>query len=246
MIRTALVLASMLFAVVFSSSVFGQLESADRAVIDRYKSALAEAKSGTGKIEAAFSTITSVSDALMRNESDEGVLLENLSEYDFLALERELEGIWINREETVYVKPNPEYWARLAEERGEQADKAFFNALKTTYPSSIWPVYLEPQTDYSGCTRFGSMKLVDTYGLWTKVETEFPDNYKAAVAKEIERVKEELISSSCVCGRQQDVVKELETFLVRFPRSSHFQELKSKLDLIKKGFYVIYERCQSG
>jgi hypothetical protein len=71
------------------------------------------------------------------------------------------------REEVVFVEPDADYFVTLARAHGDAADRAFFSALKVTYPDSVWPVYVEQQTDAGGCTRFGSGALVEAYRSWS-------------------------------------------------------------------------------
>ena len=98
---------------------------------------------------------------------DGDTALESLSADAFTRLTVELKGAVINREEVVLVEPDVDYFQALAAARGDDADRAFFAALKATYPSSVWPVYVDQKTDFGGCTRFGSMSLVGTYTRWT-------------------------------------------------------------------------------
>jgi len=145
-------------------------------------------------------------------------VLESLTEEEFGRLKRELPSALINREEVVFVEPDPAYFAKLAAARGDSADRAFFAALKATYPEPVWPVYIEQQTDYSGCTRFGSMSLVDTFHAWAQFQRGCPDRYVAAAKHEVGLVVQifEPVASQdkqrgsggkrCVIGRDCDLV----------------------------------------
>jgi hypothetical protein len=117
-------------------------------------------------------------------------------EEEFRPLAR-LPGAIVSRDEVVLVEPDPDYFVRLAASRGDRADRAFASALKRTYPQSVWPVYNERQTDYSGCTRFGSLTLVDAYRVWTAFQHTFPGRYVDPVAKDVDAVVRELTTSTC-------------------------------------------------
>src|SRR5438552_9843119 len=129
----------------------GQLLVADRAAIQAYQSAIKSAETGRGAIEAAYSALASVREALMRVRNGRDTVLEGISDEEFTRLQRELPGVLVNREEIVFIKPDVDYFSKLAAARGDAADRAFFSALKQTYPDSVWPAYVEQQTDYSGC-----------------------------------------------------------------------------------------------
>jgi len=71
------------------------------------------------------------------------------------------------------------------------------------------PSYIEQQTDYSGCTRFGGMTLVEVYGVWLEFQRRFPDRYVSAAKEETEAVLHELTQSTCACGNAAGVEQEL-------------------------------------
>ena len=89
--------------------------------------------------------------------------LEDLPADDFKRLERQLRGVIINREQVVFIKPNIEYFAGLAAQYGDEADRMFFAAMKATYPDSVWPVYIEQQT---GPFSRKVAELIDRVGGW--------------------------------------------------------------------------------
>ena len=54
-------------------------------------------------------------------------VLESLSDEEFGRLRRELPGAIINREEVLFVEPDPDYFKRLAAARGDEADRTFWS-----------------------------------------------------------------------------------------------------------------------
>ena len=54
-------------------------------------------------------------------------MLESLSDEEFGRLRRELPGAIINREEVLFVEPDPDYFKRLAAARGDEADRTFWS-----------------------------------------------------------------------------------------------------------------------
>jgi len=224
-----------------------QLPPADQAAVDAFRSAISAAESGRSSrgIEGAFSALGSMRDALMRARNGQKVL-ESLSDEEFQRLRRELSGARLNREEVVFVEADPDYFTRLAAAHGDGADRAFFSALKATYPKSAWPIYIKPQTDYGGCSRFGSMTLVGTYRAWLDFQRRFPGRYAAGAKKEADAVFEHLTTSTCACGDLTSVQNELQRFVQTFPQSAARARVGQRLQDLRAGRSAIRPGCQAG
>jgi hypothetical protein len=173
-------------------------------------------------------------------------LLESLPDAEFERLARDLPGVVLNRDETIFVEPDPHFFVKLATARGDAADRSFFAALRTTYPTPGWPAYLEQQTDYSGCTRFGTGTLVDAYAVWSEFRRRFPGRYVSAAAAEADRVDKELTESTCACGDRASVQREIDLLLRRFPAAPLPTRLLERLQALRSGRSGIRVRCQSG
>lgn len=227
--------------------VCAQLSASDQADIQRYRAAITSAESGPsrGGLEAAFAALESVRDALMRVR-DGQIVLESLSDPEFTRLQQKLPGALVNRNETVFVAPDPAYFNRLAAARGDAADRGFFGALKATYSGGVWPVYIEQQTDYSGCTRFGGRSLVETYRAWTEFQRKYPARYVTPAKKEVDAVLEALTHSTCACGDMAGVERELQQFVRAFPSSPARSEVQRRLDAARAGRSDIRVKCVSG
>jgi hypothetical protein len=224
-----------------------QLSTSDQAAVDGYRSAIRLAESGRSSrgIETAFSALVPMREALMQVRNGQHVL-ESLPDEEFQRLGRDLPGAIVNREEVVFVEPDPDYFTKLAAARGDGADRAFFSALKATYPESVWPVYVEQQTDYSGCTRFGSMTLVETYRAWFDFQRKFPGRYAAGAKKETDAVVEHLTTSTCACGDSASVEREFQRFLRRFPISSARAKVGQRLQALRARRSDIRASCVAG
>jgi hypothetical protein len=211
-----------------------QVPSPDRSAIARYQVAI---KSGT--IEAAFNELNSLGQTLPR-------VMESLSDREFQQLQRDLPGAIVNREEVVFVEPDVDYFVKLAAARGDAADRRFFAAFKMTFPESVWPAYIEQQTDYSGCTAFGSGKLVEAYRVWSQFQNDYPNRYASAVRKELDRISRELTDSTCACGDLPAIQSELQRFIRMFPSSSIRAKVEERLNALTLGKSDIRVRCISG
>ena len=222
------------------------LESARKA-IDAYRMAiqLAQKAPSGGQLEAAFNAIGPLRAALILSRDGSESTLESLSKQEFTALSRELVGLVVNREEVVFVEPDVAFFRRLAA-RGDRADGAFFAALRTTYPQSVWPVYIEQQTDYSGCTRFGSGTLVSTYLTWAAVRRRYPTRYEDASRIQLDDIVKELTESTCACRDRASVEQELTEFLRRAHASDVRTRVEARLAAVRSDRANFRFGCTSG
>lgn len=236
------------FAIFFAVSVaIAEIQAPEEIAVNKYRSAIGAAKSATSpkSIENAFSALASLRDALMHVTKDRNNVLESLSDTEFADLQHALPGVLLRREEVIFVKADVDYFAQLASAKGDPADRAFFRALKVTYPNSTWPIYLLQQTDYSGCTRFGSLSLVETYRMWSEFQKRYPDRYEIPVKMELDAVLNKLLST-CACGDAADIVKELEQFRMEFPGSPMQSRIDVRLKDVQERRPTVRTNCISG
>jgi len=221
-----------------------------QAAVAAYKAALArleEHARGRRDLEAAFQAALNIHQALFAPSQDgKETVLEQLPPAEYQRLQNDLPGILVNREEVLFSEPDPDFFVQLAVGHGEEADRRFFAALKATYPESVWPVYVQQQTDYSGCTRFGSGTLVDTYRRWAEYTRSFPGRYAATVQRETDHATGELTQSTCACGDSATVERELQQFVRAFPASPIRQAVNQRLRALQTGQSDIRPRCISG
>jgi hypothetical protein len=216
-------------------------------VIDTYRVAIQRAQKSPsrGQLEVAFNAISPLREALVTSRDGGDSALESLSEPAFNQLRRELVGVVVNREEVVFVEPDVAFFRKLAA-RGDPADRAFFAALSATYPESVWPVYIEQQTDYSGCTRFGSGMLVTTYLTWSALRQQYPKRYEEASRGHLDDVKRALAESTCACGDRASVEQELTEFLRRAEVSELRTEVAARLAAVRSDRAKFRFACTSG
>jgi len=201
---------------------------------------------GRHDLEALFDAVAPVREALTRIVDGRRSVLESLADDEYRRVRGELTGVLVNREETLLVEPDPDFFVQLAVGHGDTADRRFFAALKATYPESVWPVYVDQQSDVSGCTKFGSGKLVDTYRAWSNFRRRFPRRYSTAVRKETERVVDALTESTCACGETTAVERELVQFARTSPAPRVRAKVDQRLEALRSGRSNIRPRCHSG
>jgi len=246
MTRTKLVVTAVLLSCSFVRPGAQRLDSA-RNAIDSYRLAirLAQKDPSRGQLEAAFDAIGPLHDALVLSRDGGASTLELLSEQEFTTLGRELVGLLVNREEVVFVKPDVAFFRKLAA-RGDPADRAFFAALSSTYPESVWPIYIEQQTDFSGCTRFGSGTLVSAYVTWVRVKRQHPKRYEEASSSHLDDIIRELTESTCACADRASVEQELTEFLRRAGASDVRTRVEARLAAVRNDRAKIRFTCVSG
>jgi hypothetical protein len=237
-------LVCFLVAVFATGAASAQMPASGQAAIGAYQTAIKSAEAGlkAGAVEAAFTALASVRAALMSRAATRGTVLESLSDEAFRRVAA-LPGAIVNREEVLLVEPDPKYYVKLAAAHGDAGDRAFFAALKATYPESVWPVYVEPQTDLGGCTRYGSGALVETYRLWSAFQQTFPTRYVVAARQEVDEVSTGLTESNCACGDTASVQDELQRFLAAFRTSRIGANVNQRLQDVRAGRSGIRTKC---
>src|SRR5207249_8239511 len=124
------------------------------------------------------------------------------------------------REFGSYLVPRPKYFAALARKIKDPAGVAFFRDYERTFPDSaggLWPAWIRPQTDESGCTRYGSLALVAAYRRWTTYRAGFRGRFAGEVRGILAQVESELTAGTCPCEGKPEVLRELERFVEEFP-----------------------------
>jgi len=217
--------------------------------IDQYEAELARIESGRGRtsLEHLFLLAYSLERTLtMPVRSGGASPLEELSAEEYQELAHRLRGISMNRDEVVFVDPDPAFFRQLGEKKGRTDDRLLMRLYSRTYDGSTWPVYIQQQTDYSGCTEFGPGKLTKLYGEWSHYRTMHGNRYKPVVAAELGRIQDELLRGTCACGDQDSVVNELRYFLRRHPGSPIARDVRARLEGLLHGKTNIRFNCASG
>ena len=142
--------------------------------------------------------------------------LETLDATSFAAVERELRGFVLLRDEIVAVSADHEFFVALARESGEPADVAFFAALVETLEPGGWPRYLELGIDHGGCARLGSPLFVSLYRTWTGFRTRFPDHYRERARRQLAALEEALLHGGA-CEARPEALVGLRRFVAAFP-----------------------------
>jgi len=188
---------------------------------------------------------STAANALLKMPSFEQGTLSPLESFDastFELVSREMKGFVVNRDETVFVKPETDFWVRLADSKGLEPDREYFHLLKRTYPESVWPIYGRQATDYSGCTDFGTNALTQAYMDWTSFQRRFPNAYKEGAQHQLKAVLEEM-NSTCACGDKTSVISELEYFLQKNPNGDEAEIIKTRLNSIRNDEpEIMYDR----
>lgn len=246
--KKAVLICATLLLTLDVKGLWAQSSVLQNTTVAAYISAVQSARSGSEAqaLEKAFSSVKALRRELIEKQGSNGNILETLSQEDYEQLSNALPCVILNREETLYVLPNVNCFAQIAEASGSPVDKAFFSAHSATYPSGVWPVYIEQQTDYSGCTRFGEMVLVNTYKIWDDFLKQHPGRYTMYVKDQISEVERNLSYSTCACGDLNSVRSELEAFSKRYPNSNAKSDIAQRLNELGAGKTEIRANCISG
>jgi len=162
-------------------------------------------------------------------------------------VDTKLEGFAVSTEEVLYAVPKPDFFLELARKRGTPVDVAFFENLQRTFAHHpAWPVFIEQQTDYSGCTLYNAPELITVYRGWTEFAAKHPKAYAEEVAKELTRLQETMTQDGCACGKAADVTAGLEAFLRAFPKAPIADKVKARLEALRAGKSDFKFECHSG
>jgi hypothetical protein len=181
-------------------------------------------------------------------------LQEQLSERDEEApakskapINTKLEGFAVGTGEALYAVPKPAFFLALAQKKGTPEDIAFFENLQRTFAEDpAWPVFIEQQTDISGCTLYNSPELIAVYRGWSEFAAKYPNAYPEQVVKELTRIHEAMTQEGCACEKAEGVTAGFEAFLKAFPKAPIAGQVKSQLEALKAGKGNIRFECQSG
>ena len=154
--------------------------------------------------------------------------MENLDESDYAALEKAMRGFVINRQEVVYLEPDAKFYVGLSRRKGTTADRAFFQMLSKIKPDSVWPAYIEQETDYGGCTIFGTGILSRLYGQLVRFSTAFPNAYRREVKDEIRDILSEFDPQSAPCRDHGSIRDEFKIFTKSFPKDKNIPEIRRR------------------
>lgn len=156
-----------------------------------------------------------------------------------------VQGLTLSWENVLYAEPQPKFFAALAREKGRPVDQAFFERLAATKPEGTWPVYIEQQTDDSGCVRYEARVVAPVYRGWLEFKQRFPKAYARAVAQELERA-EHALAGTCACGKAKDVEAGLAELAKTLAGTKAGAIAKQQLEALRAGTSELRLECQAG
>ena len=165
-----------------------------------------------------------IADVLSANTSQAGVLDTRRFElqikpYDEL-VEKQSDRFVFSYQEELFALPALPFYGKLAQQRGNPADKAFFKLMQGLYGRfKVWSRYEKPVSHYSSCINFGANELSKQYGVWNDYKSKYPHAYRDDVAEVIKDIEDVLAAGTCACGDQQSFQSELKFFIKTYPQS---------------------------
>jgi hypothetical protein len=193
-------------------------------------------QSGAVSLEPVFNEGLAAAAPLLRGQ------LEQMDAPTYQKVQSLMAGFIVGRAEVILAAPDVTFFLKLAREKGMRADRAFFEVEKYTYPDSVWPAYTNQQSDYSGCTVYDGSILTELYARWTAFRKAYPGQYRGAVQKEMGGI-ETALASTCACGGEDGVRKELESFLKTFPNSPASAMVAKRLEMLRQHASGIRFHC---
>jgi hypothetical protein len=173
-------------------------------------------------------------------------VISDLSDADYDTVVVRMTGFLVNRNEVEYAQPDPAFFLARAKQQSDTASIEFFDAYHTAVPQGILPIYFEPMTDYSGCIKFGSLALVESYGLWTTYRAAYPKRYATQSRDFLKRIETIITVGDCACGDKESVLKELNAFVVAFPAAPITDRVRQRIAAVESDQSHIRYRCSPG
>lgn len=223
----------------------GQRAPAIPRAVDTY-ARLLEALMGAAPRKPTVESVLGTGRLAAETLAGESGVLEDLTDDDYQAVVRKMIGFKVSKDPIVYVEPDPDAFIKLAQGYGKAHDVAFFQRYKQTIPDGVWHVYIQPMTDESGCVRFGSLALVESYTRWTAFRLQFPKQYLREVEQLLVDLDDTLVEETCACGNAEDVVKELLAFVKALPNAEITARVRERLEKVKQGTSDFQFRCTGG
>ncbi|MGQ0531050.1 MAG: hypothetical protein ACT4PG_14850 [Panacagrimonas sp.] len=183
-------------------------------------------------LETLFTYAGAVQDAVMLIENDKA-WLETLDDSEFRALSRALRGLRLSRGYDIYAQPDPVFWLALAQQRGHEADRAFFALYQRSWGEDLIPSYLRQTARISPCVRFGENVIADLYAGWTAFRLAHPQAYVDYANQTVLDLEEVVVLGTCACGDQASVERELNGFSQQFPLSPVKGSILQRLQQLK-------------
>lgn len=213
------------------------------AAVGAYAAAMDELRQSRGK-----SPIEPVFEDGMKAGPQLQALLPDLSESQYLDVQRQMQGFIVVRGATIVVHPSVDYFRSLARKQGTKADRAFFDIYQRTEPdgNGPFPAYIRQQTDEAGCTRFDGKLIADLYRGWITFRTEYPDDYASEAQGEIDSLESELLSGICACENVAKTAAGLRAFVDAFPDLPITPKIKTRIAQLRSGKSSFRFNCHAG
>ena len=196
-------------------------------------------------LEPLWTKAQRVEAALLGSSDGSFAPLYALSEKEFDALRIRMRSFEFDREIHETARVREDSMSTLARHVGAPADTAFWNRI-ATFDSWGMPSYVEPITDETACTAFGTDRLVAAYAAWTTYRKHFPQSYAKDVAAHVDDVTRALLHDQCACGDSSSVVAEYLTFLKRFPKDPLAPRVRERLRDLRTGRARMRYHCLPG
>lgn len=171
--------------------------------------------------------------ALMTIEDGDRAWIETLSDADFTALQQQLRGLRLSRGVDVYAMPDDAFLLQLAQARGRPEDQAFFKIYDRLWGPELVPSYLQLGSRPTPCVRFGEDVLPGLYEDWRGYARQYPTAYREYTQQTVADLEEAVALGVCTCSDDQAVVRELSSFIQRFPDTPVKGKVKDRLQELK-------------
>ncbi len=173
-------------------------------------------------------------------------VIEQLSDQDFVAVERGMRGYVVNREEVILVEPDTRFFSKLAGRIGTAQDRLYFDFMLKARPDGYWPAHVRRLTDAGGCVEFGSGSLSALYKEGRARLPKLAGYYRHQLDGTLEDLARQVTAGTCACGDIASVKKELRIFVEMNPDAPVAGAVRARTEALERGTQAVTERCVGG
>jgi hypothetical protein len=182
----------------------------------------------------------------MRASQDLTYVVAHIDEPTFQRIKKDMRGFNLNRERLFNVYPKIAFFRDLAEQKGGEGDRLFFEAMEHYLVSGgDLPRHSKRLNELVVCINYGAGLIVSDFALWSGYKVKFPKLYDYEVNEKLAEVSNALTEENCACGSKQEVFSEFKKFIDKFPTTELASRIKTRMSAIDRAPAEFRFNCKS-
>jgi hypothetical protein len=199
----------------------------------------------TMSTEPLYNLAWNAAEALMASYEDkQPPFIMRVSDPVFASLKEKLPGLVLLRDSENYlIYTDDQFFLKLALTKGSKADVEF---LSLEIQQSKGGCSNYNYNDDSGCTKYGSLILVDNYSKWLDYRKKYPECYMDETQRELFSIRIHFLDgyNLCACSGPKEVLREFRAFIKLVNDPALKEAVRWHIDKIEKGTSKIKFNCK--